>query len=118
MTILIIAISLTLLIIIGSSSLGIYFTRKFQKIKNYTSKTQTIIFLLILTILVFFRNFSEQGNVVNSIGFTIGYIYVFTIPCAFIALFAMNKFKYNKKEFWNSWFFALIPILILHLFIE
>ena len=118
MTNLIIAISLTLLIIIGSSSLGIYFTRKFQKIKYYTSKTQTIIFLLILTILVFFWDFSEQGDIVNSIGFTIGYIYVFTIPCAFIALFVMNKFKYNKKEFWNSWFFALIPILILHLFVE
>jgi len=25
----------------------------------------------------------------------------------------MNKFKNNKKEFWNSWFFSLIPIFII-----
>ena len=25
----------------------------------------------------------------------------------------MNKFKFNKKEFWNSWFFSLIWIFLI-----
>ena len=109
----IIAILLTILIIVGISCLGIFLTRKYKTIKNYTSKTPTILFLVILTIFVFFWNLREDGNVAHAVGFTFGYVYLFTIPCTFLALFVMNKFKNNKKEFWNSWFFSLIPIFII-----
>ena len=108
-----IAILFTILIIVGISCLGIFLTRKYKTIKNYTSKTQLILFLVILTIFVFFWNLKEDGGVAHAIGFTIGYVYLFTIPCTFLAVFIMNKFKNNKKEFWNSWFFSLIPIFII-----
>ena len=85
----------------------------YKTIKNYTSKTQLILFLIILTIFVFFWNLKEDGDVAFAIGFAIGYVYLFTIPCTFLAVFIMNKFKNNKKEFWNSWFFSLIPIFII-----
>ena len=113
MSIMIIAILFTILIIVGISCLGIFLTRKYKTIKNYTSKTQLILFLAILTIFVFFWNLKEDGDVAYAIGFTIGYVYLFTIPSTFFAVFIMNKFKNNKKEFWNSWFFSLIPVFII-----
>ena len=113
MGITIIAILFTISIIFGISCLGIFFSRKYKTIKNYTSKTQLILFLAILTIFVFFWNLKEDGDVLFAIGFTIGYVYLFTIPSALFAVFIMNKFKNNKKEFWNSWFFSLIPIFII-----
>ena len=103
----------TIFIIVGISCLGIFFTRKYKIIKKHTSKAQLILFLVILTIFVFFWNLKEDGDVAYAIGFTAGYVYLFTIPCAFLAVFIMNKFKNNKKEFWNSWFFSLIPIFII-----
>ena len=102
-----------ILIIFGISCLGIFLARKFKVIKNYTSKISTILFLVILSIFVFFWNLVENGDVAFSIGFVAGYVYLFTIPCAFLATFIMNKFKNNKKEFWNSWFFSLIPIFMI-----
>ena len=108
-----IAILFTILIIVGISCLGIFLTRKYKTIKNYTSKTQLILFLAILTIFVFFWNLKEDGDVAYAIGFTIGYVYLFTVPSTFFAVFIMNKFKNNKKEFWNSCFFSLIPIFII-----
>ena len=113
MGITIIAILFTISIIFGISCLGIFLSRKYKTIKNYTSKTQLILFLAILTIFVFFWNLKEDGDVVFAIGFTIGYVYLFTIPSALFAIFIMNKFKNNKTEFWNSWFFSLIPIFVL-----
>ena len=113
MGITIIAILFTISIIFGISCLGIFLSRKYKTIKNYTSKTQLILFLAILTIFVFFWNLKEDGDVVFAIGFTIGYVYLFTIPSALFAVFIMNKFKNNKTEFWNSWFFSLIPIFAL-----
>ena len=113
MNLLIIAILFTALIIIVISCLGIFLTRKFKTIKNYTSKTPTILFLVILTIFVFFWNLREDGDIAHAVGFSAGYVYLFSIPCAFLAVFIMNKFKNNKKEFWNSWFFSLIPIFII-----
>ena len=113
MGITIIAILFTISIIFGISCLGIFLPRKYKTIKNYTSKTQLILFLAILTIFVFFWNLKEDGDVVFAIGFTIGYVYLFTIPSALFAVFIMNKFKNNKTEFWNSWFFSLIPVFVL-----
>lgn len=113
MGITIIAILFTISIIFGISCLGIFLSRKYKTIKNYTSKTQLILFLAILTIFVFFWNLKEDGDVVSAIGFTIGYVYLFTIPSALFAVFIMNKFKNNKTEFWNSWFFSLIPVFVL-----
>ena len=113
MGLIIIAILFTILFIVGISCLGIFLTRKYKTIKNYTSKTQLILFLAILTIFVFFWNLKEDGDVAYAIGFTIGYVYLFTVPSTFFAVFIMNKFKNNKKEFWNSWFFSLIPIFII-----
>ncbi len=113
MSIITIGILLTILVIVGISCLGIFLTRKYKTIKNYTSKNQLILFLAILTIFVFFWNLKEDGDVAFAIGYTIGYVYLFSIPCTFFAVFIMNKFKNNKKEFWNSWFFSLIPIFII-----
>ena len=106
-------IFITILIITGISCLGIFLSRKFKTITNYSSNNQLILFLAVLTIFVFFWNLKENGDAASAIGFTIGYVYLFTLPCSFLAVFIMNKFKNNKKEFWNSWFFSLIPVFII-----
>ena len=44
----------------------------------------------IITIFVFFWNLKEDGDVAYAIGFTIGYVYLFTVPSTFFAVFIMN----------------------------
>jgi hypothetical protein len=67
----------------------------------------------ILSILAFFFELERSNKVAWSIGHTIGYVYIFSIIGGILGVLFMNKFKFNKKEFWTSWFFSLIWILVI-----
>ena len=94
-----------MLIITGTSVLGIFISRKNKLIKNFTSKTPTLIFVIILTIFAFFFTYANTKDIAYSVGGAFGYVYIWSTLCALFGVLAMNKFKFNKKEFWNSWFF-------------
>ena len=100
------------LIIIGTSALGIFLSRKNKALKNYTSKVPTIIFVGLLSIIAFSIKVAKT-NFAHAIGYTLGYVYFWSLLCSFLAVLFLNKFKFNKKEFWTSWFFSLIWILII-----
>ena len=101
------------LIMTGTSVLGIFISRKNKLIKNFTSKTPTLIFVIILTIFAFFFTYASTKDIAYSVGGAFGYVYIWSTVCAVFGVLAMNKFKFNKKEFWTSWFFSLIWILIV-----
>ena len=107
------ALILTILLLVGTSALGIFFARKNKAVKNFTSKKSTLLFVIILTVLVFFFSFTEQKDVGYSLGYTFGYVYLFSLPSATLGILFMNKFKFQKKEFWISWFFSLLWIFVL-----
>ena len=101
------------LIITGTSVLGIFISRKNKLIKNFTSKTPTLIFVIILTIFAFFFTYANTKDIAYSVGGAFGYVYIWSTLCALFGVLAMNKFKFNKKEFWTSWFFSLIWIFLI-----
>ena len=107
------ALILTILLLVGTSALGIFFARKNKAVKSFTSKKSTLLFVIILTVLAFFFSFTEQKDVGYSLGYTFGYVYLFSLPSATLGILFMNKFKFQKKEFWISWFFSLLWIFVL-----
>tara|TARA_B100001057_G_scaffold384136_1_gene390540 strand:- start:292 stop:651 length:360 start_codon:yes stop_codon:yes gene_type:complete len=106
-------IIVTILLLTGASCLGIFLSRQNKSIKNFTNKNQTILFLAILSIIVFVWDIKEDGSVAHALGFVLGYVYLFSVPCSFIAVFLLNKFKNNPKEIWPSLFFSLIIICVV-----
>jgi hypothetical protein len=101
------------LLLSGTSALGIFITRKNKTIKNFTSKTPTIIFLIVITVFAFFFSYAETGRITYSISHTFGYVYIFSWPSAILGVLFMNKFKFKKDDFWVSWFFSLIWIFVI-----
>ena len=97
----------------GTAALGIFFSRKSKNIKKFTSKTNTVIFLSLLSIIVFFLELSAGRSIAWSIGHTIGYVWLFSYPAAALGVLFMNKFKFKEKEIWPAWFFSLLLILII-----
>ena len=101
------------LIMTGTSTLGIFLSRKNKTIKNSTSKIPTLVFVTILSIFAFFFTYAESKDIAYSIGSTLGYVYIWSVPCAVLGILFMNKFKFIKKEFWTSWFFSLTWIFLI-----
>ena len=101
------------LIMTGTSVLGIFISRKNKLIKNFTSKTPTLIFVIILTIFAFFFTYARTKDIAYSVGGAFGYVFIWSVPCAVLGILFMNKFKLNKKEFWTSWFFSLTWIFLI-----
>tara|TARA_B110000196_G_C20793952_1_gene496882 strand:+ start:225 stop:590 length:366 start_codon:yes stop_codon:yes gene_type:complete len=101
------------LLIAGTSALGIFISRKKKSVKNFTSKTSTLIFVTILTILAFFFTYANTKDIAYAVGGAFGYVFIWSVPCAVLGILFMNKFKLNKKEFWTSWFFSLTWIFLI-----
>ena len=101
------------LIMAGTSTLGIFLSRKNKTIKNSTSKMPTLIFVTILSVFAFFFTYASTKNIAYSIGHAFGYVFIWSVPCAVLGILFMNKFKFNKKEFWTSWFFSLTWIFLI-----
>ena len=102
-----------ILILIIISCLGIFISRKSNKIKKITSQSQTNGFFGILAIGAFYVSFNNGEGFFSAIGFVIGFVYLLPIPCALVAVLLMNKFSFNKKEYWNGQFSNLIIIFII-----
>ena len=69
--------------------------------------------MTILSIFAFFFTYAESKDIAYSIGSTLGYVYIWSVPCAVLGILFMNKFKFIKKEFWTSWFFSLTWIFLI-----
>ena len=102
-----------ILILSGTGTLGIFLSRKSVNIKKITSKSSTIIFLILLSILAFFGELSLGRTVAWSFGHTLGYVWMFTFPTAALGVLFINRFKFKEKEIWPSWFFTLLWIIPL-----
>ena len=111
--VLLIIFGIVILLLSGTSALGIFFARKNKSIKNFTSKTSTLLFVAILTVFAFFFSYMETKNVAFSMGHAAGYVYFLSLAGAVLGVLFMNKFKFQKKEFWTSWFFSLTWVLVL-----
>jgi hypothetical protein len=103
------------LIFAGTGSLGIFISRKSELIKKNTSKSNAIIFAIILSLLAFFGAITEGYSLAGAIGFTVGYVFLFTLPSAYLGVLFINKFKFNKKEIWTSTCFVFLWVLIIYI---
>jgi len=102
---------------IGIIILGILGTRKFNFLKKIVNKDNTEIFAGLLYIASFsLEFFFNDRTFIGSIFFAIVYIATLSLTWSSIAILLTNKFKFNKIEFYNAWFFGLL--LMLYLFIR
>ena len=102
-----------ILILIAVSCLSIFISRKLKFFQKNTSKSQTILFLLILSVIAFYLDYNEVGSVMGAIGYVIGFVYLLPLPSSLIGVLIMNKFKINKDEYWNSLFSNLIIVFLV-----
>lgn len=92
---------LLLPIAVGSiiSMIGIILHRKFSFFNKLSSKYPTIVLLLVFFIILFL----SSGLVGYFIGFVIG-----PFASSLIAVFLLNKLKFNIEEFWPGLFTILL----------
>jgi hypothetical protein len=104
-------------LVILTSCLGIYFSRKYKLIDNISSKRNTIILISILNIIVFLILFDRGYNIGGAIGGTMGYVLGLPFTMGYVGIFIMRRvFKKNlitKKDYWSASFFSLIWVIIL-----
>lgn len=102
---------------IGIIILGILGTRKFNFLKKIVNKDNTEIFAGLLYIASFsLEFFFKDKGFISSLIFAILYISIGSLTWSSIAILLTNKFRFNKIEFYNAWFFGLL--LMLYLFIR
>ena len=108
---------LFIIILILTSCLGIYFSRKYKFINNISSKRNTIILISILNTIVFLILFEKGYSIAGTIGGTMGYVLGMPFTMGYVGTFIMKRlFKNNpitKKDYWSSSFFSLIWVIIL-----
>ena len=63
-----------IIILILTSCLGIYFSRKYKFIDNISSKRNTLILIVILNVVAFLILFERGYGIAGAIGFTMGYV--------------------------------------------
>ena len=108
---------LIVVIPVGIIILGILGTRKFNFLKKIVNKDNTEIFAGLLYFASFGLEYFFNGRGFwGSIFFAIIYISLGSSIWSSIAILLTNKFKFNKIEFYNAWFFGLL--LMLYLFIR
>ena len=103
------------LVLLTFACLGIFLSRQSELVKLYTSKSHTILFATILSIIIFFWDYGQNASVMHSLGYVIGFVLLFTVPASFIAVYLFNKSFSNSKEFFHALFFSLIIVLISYL---
>ena len=102
---------------IGIIVLGILATRKFSFLQKIINKDNTEIFAGLLYISSFLLEFFfKDKGFISSLIFAIVYISLLSLTWSSIAILLTNKFRFNKIEFYNAWFFGLL--LMLYLFIR
>ncbi|MSP11085.1 MAG: hypothetical protein EXR14_05775 [Pelagibacteraceae bacterium] len=105
-----------IIILILTSCLGIYFSRKYKFINNISSKRNTIILISILNTIVFLILFEKGYGIAGAIGGAMGYVLGMPFTMGYVGTFIMKRlFKNNpitKKDYWSSSFFSLIWVII------
>jgi hypothetical protein len=104
-------------LVILTSCLGIYFSKKYEIIGNLSSKRNTLILLIILNLFVAFTQFQQTQNLVYSIGYTMGFVLGLPFTMGYVGTFIMKRVLKNhsisKKDYWSSSFFSIIWVGIL-----
>jgi len=108
---------LIIILVVLTSCLGIYLSRKYKFIDNISSKRNTIILISILNIIVFLILFDRGYNIGGAIGGTMGYVLGLPFTMGYVGIFITRRvFKKNlitKKDYWSASFFSLIWVIIL-----
>jgi hypothetical protein len=94
-------------LVILTSCLGIYFSKKYEIVGNLSTKRNTLVLLIILNLFVAFTQFQQTQNLVYSITFTMGYV------GTFIMKRVLKNYLMSKKDYWSSSFFSLIWVSII-----
>ncbi len=104
-------------LLILTSCLGIYLSKKYEVVGNLSSKRNTLILLIILNLFVAFTQFQQTQNLVYSIGYTMGFVLGLPFTMGYVGTFIMKRVLKNhsisKKDYWSSSFFSLIWVSIL-----
>ena len=104
-------------LLILTSCLGIYLSKKYEVVGNLSSKRNTLILLIILNLFVAFTQFQQTQNLVYSIGYTMGFVLGLPFTMGYVGTFIMKRVLKNhsisKKDYWSSSFFSLIWVGIL-----
>ena len=108
---------LIIILVVLTSCLGIYLSRKYKFIDNISSKRNTIILISILNIIVFLILFDRGYNIGGAIGGTMGYVLGLPFTMGYVGIFITRRvFKKNlitKKDYWSASFFSLIWVINL-----
>lgn len=104
-------------LVILTSCLGIYFSKKYEIVGNLSSKRNTLILLTILNLFVVFTQFQQTQNLVYSITFAMGFVLGLPFTMGYVGTFIMKRVLKNnsmsKKDYWSSSFFSLIWVSII-----
>ena len=104
-------------LVILTSCLGIYFSKKYEIVGNLSSKRNTLILLIILNLFVVFTQFQQTQNLVYSITFAMGFVLGLPFTMGYVGTFIMKRVLKNNsminKDYWSSSFFSLIWVSIL-----
>ena len=116
-SLIIFVVFLIIILVVLTSGLGIYLSRKYKFIDNISSKRNTIILISILNIIVFLILFDRGYNIGGAIGGTMGYVLGLPFTMGYVGIFITRRvFKKNlitKKDYWSASFFSLIWVIIL-----
>ena len=115
-TIIFVAVLLLSLVIL-TSCLGIYFSKKYEIVGNLSSKRNTLILLIILNLFVVFEELQQTQNLFFSITTAMGFVLGFPFTMGYVGTFIMKRVLKNNsmtnKDYWSSSFFSLIWVSIL-----
>ncbi len=104
-------------LVILTSCLGIYLSKKYKVIGNLSSKRNTLILIIIFNLIVFFIQFQQTQNLVYSISYAMGYVWGLPFTMGYVGPFVIKRilksYLMSKKDYWSSSFFSLIWVGIL-----
>ncbi len=104
-------------LVILTSCLGIYFSKKYEIVGNLSTKRNTLVLLVILNLFVFFAELQKTQNLFFSITSTMGFILGLPFTMGYVGTFIMKRVLKNNsmtnKDYWSSSFFSLIWVSIL-----
>lgn len=111
------AVLLIISLVILTSCLGIYFSKKYKIVGNLSSKRNTLILLIILNLFVAYTQFQQTQNLVYSIGYSMGFVLGLPFTMGYVGTFIMKRVLKNNlmtnKDYWSSSFFSLIWVSII-----
>lgn len=110
-------------LVILTSYLGIYFSKKYEFVGNLSSKRNTLILLIISSLFAAFKNFQQTQDLAYSIGGAMGamgFVLVWPFIMGYMGTFFIKRVLKNNsitnKDYWSSIFFFLIWVIIFIIF--